>query len=138
MKTVVRAAMAAVLLSAVTAGAAETPQALYRQGVEFNRKGQYAEAIKSYTKALELKKDSAELYFVRGRAYRQNDQLEQAAQDFTRAIALKPGYADAYNHRGVVYIGLGKKKDALADFTKACTMGNKDACANQKKFKETP
>ncbi len=133
--------MVAVVLSAASvcgaAGKVSKAQELYQQGVELNKKGDYAGAIGYYTKALALKKNSAALYFVRGRAYRQNDQLELSEKDLSRAIALKPGYAEAYNHRGVTYVGLGKKKEALADFTKACRMGNIDACANEKKFNGT-
>ena len=127
--------LAMVMLSASVCGAAGNAQKLYQQGVELNKKGDYAGAIGYYTRAIALKKNSAALYYVRGRAYRQNDQLDLAEKDLSKAIALKPGYADAYNHRGIAYVGLGKKKEALADFTKACKMGNTDACANEKKFK---
>ncbi|MBI1921295.1 MAG: tetratricopeptide repeat protein [Geobacter sp.] len=109
---------------------------LYRRGVEFNKQGKLKEAIGYYTKALALKSDSAELYFVRGRAYLQSDQMQESADDLSRAVKLKPGYAEAYNQRGVTYIGLGKQQEALVDFNKACGLGHQDGCRNAKKFKE--
>jgi Flp pilus assembly protein TadD len=108
----------------------------YRRGVEFNKKGEYAQAIEQYTRAIALKKDSAELYFVRGRAYRQNGQFDQAIADLSKAIALKPAYGEAYNNRGVAYIGKGDKVKAQADFKKACELGEKDGCDNVGKLKE--
>ena len=105
---------------------------LYRRGVEFNKKGEFAEAIKLYSKAIALKKDSAPLYFVRGRAYGQNKQHDLAVQDQDKAIVLKPDYAEAYNIRGVAHLALQQKEKAKADFKKGCSLGLKDACANLK------
>jgi tetratricopeptide (TPR) repeat protein len=107
---------------------------LYRKGVEYNKKGNYPEAIRYYTLAIRSKNDSADLYFVRGRAYKQIDKLDEAINDLTRAITLNPAYAEAFNHRGVTYIGKGDLKAAKKDFEKACSMGHKDACANLKQL----
>lgn len=125
------------LLTFVTvAGAAEEQyKALYRQGVELNKKGEFEKAIAAYTKAIALKPNSPEIYFVRGRAYRQIDQLDKAIADFSQAITLKPGYANAYNERGITYIGKGDKEKQWADFKKGCELKNENACANLKKFK---
>lgn len=108
----------------------------YRRGVEFNKKGEYPQAIEQYSKAIALKKDSAELYFVRGRAYRQNSQHDQAIADLSKAVTLKPAYGEAYNSRGVAYVGKGDKAKAQADFKKACELGDRDGCDNLKKLKE--
>lgn len=109
---------------------------LYKSGVECNKQGKLKDAISYYTQAIALKPKSAELYFVRGRAYRQNDQLRESADDLTRAVTLKPGYAEAYNQRGIANVGLSKKQEALADFKKACDLGYQDGCRNVGKFKE--
>jgi tetratricopeptide (TPR) repeat protein len=108
---------------------------LYNQGVVANKKGDFAEAIRYYSKAIALKPDSAELFYVRGRAYVEKEQYDYAISDFTRAITLKPAYAEAYNHRGVTYIGKGQKPQAMSDFKKACELGYKFGCANADKFK---
>lgn len=105
---------------------------LYRRGVEHNKKGEFDQAIRFYSKAIDLKTDSAALFFVRGRAYQQNRQNENAIRDLDKAIALKPDYAEAYNIRGVAYMVADRKKQAQADFKKACTLGLKEACTNLK------
>ena len=108
---------------------------LYKQGVAANKKGDFDEAIRFYSKAISLKPDSAALFYVRGRAYTEKELFDNAISDFTRAIALKPAYAEAYNHRGVTYIGKGENQKAMADFNKACGLGYKFGCANAQKFK---
>ena len=110
-------------------------QSIYQRGVEENKKGNFKEAINLYTKAIALKSNSPELFFVRGRAYRQNDQFDEAIKDFNKAIALKPSYAEAINQRGVLFIGKGDTTKAKNDFKKACDLGLKDGCANFEKIK---
>jgi tetratricopeptide (TPR) repeat protein len=123
--------------SCMQATAAEKEyEKLYKLGVAANKKGDLDEAIRFYSKAISLKKDSSALYYVRGRAYCQNGEYDKAVGDLSRAVTLKPGYAEAFNHRGVTYIGKGEKLKALADFRKACKLGSKNGCANVEKFKK--
>jgi tetratricopeptide (TPR) repeat protein len=125
------------LISSYGVAAEKEYQKLYRHGVEANKKGNLDEAISLYSKAISLKPDSADLYFVRGRAYKMKDQYDSAISDLSKAISLRPSYTEAYNHRGVIYIGKGDTRNALADFTKACKLGNRDACANAVKLTKT-
>ena len=90
-----------------------------RRGVEAGQRGQYSEAIASFTKAIELKPDYAEAYYLRGLAYRRQGECEHAIEDFTKAIELKPDYAEAYHLSGLVYYGQGECEHAIEDFTKA-------------------
>ena len=123
------------LYGPAAAAAKEDVMKLYQQGVAANKKGDLDEAIRCYSKAISLKPDSADLFFVRGRAYKQKGHYDKAVSDLTRAIALNPRYAEAYNHRGVTYIGKGENQKAMADFSKACELGSKDGCANVRKLK---
>jgi tetratricopeptide (TPR) repeat protein len=107
----------------------------YNKGVVANKKGDFDEAIRYYSKAIRLKPDSAALFYVRGRAYVEKERYDNAISDFSRAITLKPTYAEAYNHRGVTYIGKGQNAQAITDFKKACELGYKFGCANAEKFK---
>ncbi|HWI40228.1 MAG TPA: tetratricopeptide repeat protein [Verrucomicrobiae bacterium] len=126
------------LLAATPSFAAEEYRALYRKGVELNKKGDLKGAIAWYSKAIELKKDSADLYYVRGRAYKEDEQLARALEDLGKAIALKPDYADAYNHRGAIHAVQGKGELAKADFRKSCDLGNAGGCANLKILDKNP
>lgn len=112
------------------AAAGKEYQKLYEQGVAANKKGNLDEAIRYYSRAIALKPDSADLYFVRGRAYKQNSQLDSAISDLTKAVALRPTHAEAYNERGITYIGKGDRQKALADFQKSCQLGDSNACKN--------
>jgi tetratricopeptide (TPR) repeat protein len=127
------AAVCLLTLSSPLAAAEKPYQTLYKQGVAANKKGDLDEAIRLYSKAIAVKTDSADLYFVRGRAYRQKDQYDAAIKDFDKAIALRPNFAEAYNHRGVTRIGKGEQDKARADFKKACELGSSDGCANLKR-----
>lgn len=136
-----RAMLCCVLLLTACGGAlaaqnVEKPyQKLYREGVAANKAGKVDEAIALYTKAIAIKKDSADLYFVRGRAYKQRDKFDLALADLSKAIELNPRYADAYNHRAILFVGKGDRKRAEADFRTGCALGNKDCCANLEKLK---
>lgn len=130
-------AMCLLFICGPAAAAEKEYQKLYKLGVEANKKGNFDEAIRYYSKAIAGKPDSADLYFVRGRAFRQSSQLDSAINDFTKAISLRPSHAEAYNQRGVTYIGKGDNRKALADFKKACELGNGDACANVKKLPQS-
>lgn len=125
------------VLSTVSMAMAEKEYlALYKKGVEQNRKGNLKAAINLYSQAIAQKPDSPELFFVRGRAYRQNEQYDEAFKDFDKAIALKPTYAEVYSQRGVLFIGKGDKAKARSDFKKACVLGYTDGCANLKRLDE--
>ncbi|HLO27137.1 MAG TPA: tetratricopeptide repeat protein [Geobacteraceae bacterium] len=115
---------------ALAAAADRNYRELYYQGVEHNKRGEYADAIKFYSKAIALKTDSASLFFVRGRAYGQNKEYDKAIRDLGKAIVLKPDYAEAYNIRGVTYLSTNQRRLAMDDFRKACSMGLGDACKN--------
>lgn len=127
-------ALVLVLATLAHAAPQKEYQTLYKKGVEQNRKGNFKEAITLYSRAIEKKPDSPELFFVRGRAYRQNEQYDEALRDLDRAIALKPNYAEAYSQRGVLQIGRGDTAKARSDFKKSCDLGNQDGCANLKKL----
>jgi tetratricopeptide (TPR) repeat protein len=72
-------------------------------------------AIAHYTKAIELKPDSAEAYEHRGVAYVPKKLYDQAIADFTKAIQLKPDFAVAYRLRGIAYGGKRPYDQAIAD-----------------------
>lgn len=133
-KNIRKYVVAIMLLLPLCAAAGDDYRQLYQKGVEHNKRGEFAAAIDYYTKAIALNGKSADLYFVRGRAYRQNQQLDKSIDDFTKALSLKANYAEVYNQRGVTYIGKGDMKLAEADFKKACSLGHQDACKNLKQL----
>ncbi len=58
-------------------------------GLEFSEKGDYDNAIASYTKAIEIKRDYAKAYALRGEAYRAKGEDDQSNKDWGIVNALR-------------------------------------------------
>ncbi len=95
------------------------------RGYKLFNQGNYDEAIKECTEAIELAPDFAEAYRNRGLAYVQKGELDQAIADFDKAIELNPELAKAYNDRGYAYYLKGEVAKAVSDFEK-CIELSKD------------
>ncbi|PEU75287.1 hypothetical protein CN394_27545 [Bacillus anthracis] len=85
----------------------------------FSSKGNQEEAIRDYTKAIELKPDYAQAHNNRGLVFESKGNQEEAIRDYTKAIELKPDYALAYYNRGIVFNSKGNQEEAIKDFTMA-------------------
>ena len=84
-----------------------------------NRKlNRYDAAIKSYTRALEIKPDYAEVYFNLGNAYVDIGRLDDAIASFDRAIALEPESADFYINLGQAFRAQDNMEGALICYKK--------------------
>lgn len=90
---------------------------------------QWDEAIKEFTKVIELdsKNALAVTYYNRGNAYANKGEHDKAIADFTTAIEIDPSYNKAYNWRGTVYFAKGEGNKAIADLTKAIEIAPNDA-----------
>lgn len=69
---------------------------------EYN-KGRYPEAIISWTKALDIDPNNADIYFNIGLAHHHLENYERAITSYTKTIDLNPKYAEAYINRGHCY-----------------------------------
>ena len=81
--------------------------------------GDFAEAARDYSSAIES--DSANpVYFNNlGLALRYMEQFEAAVDAYDRAIELDPEYRDAYTNRGVALADRGNLESAVEDFGRA-------------------
>ena len=61
------------------------------QGLKHYEKGEYAEAIEEYTKAITIKLNYAKVYALRGEAYRAQGEDEKSDRDLKLAKALREG-----------------------------------------------
>jgi tetratricopeptide (TPR) repeat protein len=77
--------------------------------------GKNDEAIKDFTKAIELNPELADAYSNRGSAYAEISKFEEAIKDYTKAIGLNPGLAAAYLNRSTVYRKTGRGELAEKD-----------------------
>jgi tetratricopeptide (TPR) repeat protein len=83
------------------------------------------EALKLFTKAIEIKPDYYLAYSSRGDTYAIMNLKEEAIKDFNRCIELNHRHAAAYTGRGNVYYTLGKLNLAKEDLKKAIELDPK-------------
>jgi tetratricopeptide (TPR) repeat protein len=104
-------------------------KAYHNRGNAYVKSGLLDEAIKDFTKAIQLNPKYAGNYHNRGNAYVKSGLLDEAIKDFTKAIQLNPYYATAYNNRGNTYGMKGLLDEAIKDFTKAIQLNPNYATA---------
>ncbi len=80
--------------------------------------GNYQEAIKDSTKAIELNPVDVGSYIIRGVAYESIGNYQQAIEDYTKVIELKQDGLFYYK-RAIAYVRLGNHQQAIKDFSKA-------------------
>ncbi|MFA5161558.1 MAG: tetratricopeptide repeat protein [Elusimicrobiales bacterium] len=101
------------------------PLAYNNRGVVYYARGQYAQAVADYTRALELSPPGQVLYLLYGNratAYMALNYFIRAEADFTKAVELKPDYNYVYPRRALAYAAMGYHDRAIADFTRALDM----------------
>ena len=92
----------------------------FQQGQALYDKGNYAEAIKAYTKAIELNPNHGEAYRRRGVCKVNLKNYEAAIPDYTKAIEINPKNSKAYNGRGTArHKGLKDYAGAMSDLNMA-------------------
>ena len=96
-----------------------TAQDYFRRGFRASSEGHTQEAVKEYSKAIELDPSFASAYHNRGILYNNLGEQQKALDDYNKAIELDPSFAYAYNGRGNVYSDLGEQQKALEDYNKA-------------------
>jgi tetratricopeptide (TPR) repeat protein len=100
----------------------ETALAWFERGSAYLQAGDYEDAVKDFTNAIDNDPNFADAYYSRGRALGRIGKHEQAIADFTKTIALNPGNANVFADRGVAYGSLGQHESAIKDFTQAITL----------------
>jgi tetratricopeptide (TPR) repeat protein len=100
-----------------------------KAGLAASKSGNYDEAIRLYTKAIESAELSQEnlskSYNNRGIAWHGKGEYDKAIADYTKAIELGPKYVDAYYNRGLDWYEKGEYDKAIADYTKAIELDPK-------------
>jgi Tfp pilus assembly protein PilF len=62
---------------------------LYRKALRLCKKGQLAQGIKLFSKAIKLDRGHVKSYLNRGLALERSGQLKRAVHDYTQAISLR-------------------------------------------------
>ena len=98
------------------------PISYWGRGMAYVEQKQLADALRDYTKAIQLAPNWHAPYYSRSRALREIGEHERALADIDQAIALQPGDADNYRERGRLYAMIGTSDKALPDFDKAVAL----------------
>jgi len=104
-----------------------------KTGLAAAQAGNYDEAIRLYTKAIESGELSQEnlsiAYHNRGIAWDDKGDYDKAIVDYTKAIEINPRDANAYHNRGIAWDDKGDYDKAIVDYTKAIEINPRDANA---------
>ncbi|MEN8209557.1 MAG: tetratricopeptide repeat protein [Candidatus Fermentibacteria bacterium] len=85
-----------------------------------------SEAMKCYTRAIELQPNEGRGFYSRGRIYMAEEQFDKGVADFTAAANLyqrQDWKADAYYNRARCHEGAGRIHEAIADYNEAFNNG---------------
>ncbi len=99
------------------------------RGIVFSLFKKYTDALKDYSKAIELDPKLAQAYNNRGFTYAELDKPSEALKDYSKAIELDPEDAQTYNNRGLTYSKLDKHTEALEYYDRAIELDPKLAQA---------
>ncbi len=107
------------LQQGVTESSTPTSLSYYFLGSSLNKLGKHQEAIESLQQALELEKNSPEIYLDLGTAYFNTEQHEKALAAFEKALELEPGNASAHFFKGLSLQAMEESDRAINSFDKA-------------------
>ena len=97
--------LAIVLAATCSVVEGQTSKDNFIQGLLRTNRGQDAEAMTFFNKALELKPDYFEAYVMRGSTYMRLGDYMNAIIDFDKALEIDPSLIKAYNYRGFLLFG---------------------------------
>ena len=122
---------AALIVLAGTIALAEPANSSFNEGFEKHRRGDLKNAIKLYSKAIELDPQFTMAYQMRGAAMQQLKKYPQAISDYSMVINASEPYFKSvgYYNRGVVNNITGNYADAIVDFSQAIELDGKMAAA---------
>jgi lipoprotein NlpI len=114
-------------------GREEEARLLLHRGFAYDEAGDYDRAIADYTRALELRPDTPQLYYRRGIVHREKGEYPQALADFDDAVAAakrgEPDWPFIHGDRGVVRFAMGQYDEAARDFARVVALDPSDQYA---------
>lgn len=110
--------LAACLVPAAKNNPADQAAQLVQNADALSKQGNYDEAIKEYTAAIELDPSLTAAYVGRGQVYNLQDKSLMALSDYSTAIELDPNNTAAYYGRGWAQLADSAWDGAVSDFSK--------------------
>jgi tetratricopeptide (TPR) repeat protein len=124
-RSVLAAAFAPFLLSAVGAAGADPAALALKKGTASFENWDFDAAIAAFTEAIRLKPKLAEAYSSRGEALTLAGEFDEAIADYSEAIRLGAKSGDLYFSRGLAYQAKGEKAKTEEDFAQAKKLRHK-------------
>jgi regulator of sirC expression with transglutaminase-like and TPR domain len=106
-----------------------TAESLYERGLSESSKGNYDQAIASFTQAMELEPEHPLPYLSRCLVYQYQKLYDAAIVDCKKAIELCLTTSMVYNYLGYTYESKGDLDQAIINYDIAVEIGPKDAAA---------
>lgn len=79
----------------------------FKQGEQYQEKGDYKTAAEKYKMAVKIDNSYAEAYSNLGYSYRKQGKYDEAIRYYKKAIKLDPNLAEAHEYLGEAYAELG-------------------------------
>ena len=92
------------------------------EAIALMKKGEYAEAIPKWKKALQLTSSQWQAHNSLGVALMETGQVDDAISHYEAALALNPEYPEAMNNLGEALAASGRVDEGIAQFEKAVTI----------------
>jgi tetratricopeptide (TPR) repeat protein len=113
-------------------GIKKTPEEHFADGKHFVAAGEFYQAQKSFSNAIEKKHDYFDAYMERARAYEQTDSLLRSIADYDTLLTFKnltvAKTAELYFLRANQYYLLSEDTLACHDYKKACDLNHNRSC----------
>jgi tetratricopeptide (TPR) repeat protein len=109
---------------------ATNAQLYIKRGDVYFEKGEFFDAVKDYTTAIDLDSKADQAYFGRGMALARQGMISEGIVDLSVFIKRNPKSSLAYTKRGVRYIWLQDFNNAEKDLTKALILNPENAEAH--------
>lgn len=137
LKTIIGIIISALIVLGVFFGAPQlsriynihTAKMLFKDAKEERKSGNFAQAIKDYTKVIDMFPYSSAAYFDRGLAYNKSENFTFAIADFYKVIEFHPDDNKAYDGLGLSFYHLGNFNKAIEFCTKSIEMNPRDTKA---------
>ena len=100
----------------------EEALAAYEKGVTSQRKGELAQAISQFSKAIQLAPNYKEALIGRGTCQDRNKNLPLAVADYSRVLKLDPNNVDILSRRGLARKAMSNYEAAISDFNEAISL----------------
>lgn len=109
----------AALLMCTPVAAADLADKYYADGINSSIRGNYADALAAYDKAVFIRPGYADAWLNRGVVLENLGRFSEAVASYDKVLALRPTDAEAWNNRGIALRKLGRYSDAVASYDKA-------------------